>query len=489
VREAIAVVFRRRTVVITAFLLLALLAGTAAYLQPVSYWGRVRLLITRDRVDATVTPAPGMAAMIGDVSDKDLQSEALILQSRDLLRPVVTACGLTEPATWLQRALRPIRGGATEQPTDGILMDLSRRLRIAVVDKSNLIEVSYPAATRAEATCVIETLSRDYVQKHLALQRPSGTLRFFEEAADGYRQSLEAAELRLREFGRDLGTGAVDLQTDLKVRRLSEAEALLEETNAGIEELTERAATLQTQLEATPERRTTAVRTTDNGQLMERLQSTLLDLELKRLALAARYDSSYLPLQDLENQIARTREALATASANPLVDSTTDSDPAHDWLRSELTRTGSELSALRARAVAASRTVQSYRNEIRSLNDRSIEHQDLQRQVRTQEESYLLYLRKQEEARIAQALDSQGITNVVVAEPPNVPNVPSSLRFPILLAGMAFAAIAALLLAFLIDAGDRSFRTPEEVRQVLGVPVLASFPRGEIRTGTFGKTL
>ncbi len=485
VRELVAVVFRRRATVIVSFLVLSALATVAAYLQPVLYQARVRLLLTPARADATVTPTKeGAAPSLTEVTDKDLQSEAQILQSSDLLHAVVTSCGLTERSSWLQRALVSVRRtpAGPDGRVDRLVVELKQQLQVKVVEKSNLIEVTYASVAPSKAYCALDTLARDYVRKHVALQRPAGALRFFQDAAARYRVSLEAAEARLRDFGQTVGTGAVDVQTDVKVRKLGEAEALLRETNAGIAELTQRAQTLQTQLTEVPARRTTEMRTSDNPQLLEHLQSTLLDLELKRTALAARYQPDYLPLQDLERQIAQTQAAIAVADITPLVDKVTDSDPAHDWLREELTKTRAEFAALQARATAAARTVAAYREEIRALSDRAIEHQDLERQVKAQEETYLLYLRKQEEARIAQALDSQGITNVVVAEAPHVPTIPTSLRVPVWLVGMACAALAALLLAFLVDAGDRSFRTPEEVQQELGLPVLAAFPRGAVQT-------
>ena len=485
VRDWVAVIFRRRVVVAVSFLVLATLATCAAYLQPVYYEARVRLLVTRDRVDATVTPIQeGAVPNRSEVTEMELRSEAQILQSRDLLRGVVEACGLTPESTWPQRVLRPIRGEPALSPAmrlDRLVMDLSRRLRATVVERSSLIEVTYSSTTAAEAYCVLDRIAENYVEKHLTLQRPAGSLRFFQDAAAGYRRSLEAAEARLREFGQLVGTGAVELQTDLKVRRLGEAEALLQGTNAGIAELRERARTIEAQLASAPERRTTEMRTADNPQLMERLTSTLLDLELKHTALAARYEPAYLPLQDLEQQIEHTRAAIKAAAAAPLVDKTTDSDPTYDWLRAELTRTTAELAALGARAAATNRTVESYRGEIRDLSNRSIEHQDLERQLKAEEGSYLLYLRKQEEARIAQALDSQGITNVVVAEAPNVPGIPTSLRAPVWLGGMVCAALASLLLAFVVDFSDPSFRTPREVQQALDLPVFAAFPSGASR--------
>ena len=50
---------------------------------------------------------------------------------------------------------------------------------------------------------------------------------------------------------------------------------------------------------------------------------------------------------------------------------------------------------------------------------------DLVRDVKTAEDNYLLYLRKREEARISDALDSKRIVNVSIAEAATVPALPT----------------------------------------------------------------
>jgi len=89
----------------------------------------------------------------------------------------------------------------------------------------------------------------------------------------------------------------------------------------------------------------------------------------------------------------------------------------------------------------------------------------------------MLYLRKQEEARISDALDRQRISNVVVAEPAAVPFLPQPRWLFALLGGGLFAALSSIALAFAVDYWDPSFRTPEEVESFLGSPVVAAIPR------------
>ena len=86
-------------------------------------------------------------------------------------------------------------------------------------------------------------------------------------------------------------------------------------------------------------------------------------------------------------------------------------------------------------------------------------------------------MRKQEEARINDALDTRGILNVAIAEPATVPALPvRSLFYYALVCGL-LALCGSVGLAFVADFFDSSFRTPEDVSTLLDLPVLASFPK------------
>jgi uncharacterized protein involved in exopolysaccharide biosynthesis len=99
------------------------------------------------------------------------------------------------------------------------------------------------------------------------------------------------------------------------------------------------------------------------------------------------------------------------------------------------------------------------------------------RAAKADEENYMLYLRKAEEARISDALDRQRFSNVVVAEPATVPFASQGRWLLVVVLGGFLASLVSAILAFLADRWDPSFRTPEEVESFLGSPVVAAFPK------------
>ena len=97
--------------------------------------------------------------------------------------------------------------------------------------------------------------------------------------------------------------------------------------------------------------------------------------------------------------------------------------------------------------------------------------------MKTAEETYLLYAKKSEQARIGDALDERSILNVTVVESPQVPALPKYSTLTYVIVGLFAATITSTGLTFAADHLDPAFRTPEEVEATLNLPVLASLPR------------
>ena len=178
-------------------------------------------------------------------------------------------------------------------------------------------------------------------------------------------------------------------------------------------------------------------------------KSTLLTLELKQTDMAGKYAASYVPLRDLESQVAQTKAAIATEESLPLHDDTTDRNPTYQWMADELAKARTDLASLERQAGATEQQIRAYRSELLILDGKDLEQQDLVRAAKIQETNYLLYQNKREEARISDALDQKHILNVAVAEEATTPAFPSGLSpLLMLLVGFVLASSTSLGLAF-----------------------------------------
>ena len=485
-RDLLAIVFRHRGLAVNSFL--AILLGTvlSLWIRPKQYEAQMKILVKRERTEPVITSEAYASLQFStNVTEEDLNSEVELLKSRDLLEKVVVACGLQRAKT-NSLCASPSEGAKAHDTSPAAGRDesipravrvLEKGVQVEPLKKTNLIAVTYKSTDPQLAAQVLATLANLYLEKHVAVHRPPGAFDFFKQEAEQYRDGLASAEARLAAFGRNNGVVSAQLEKDLTVRKLTEFESGLEETQAAIAETQQRIRALESQAASTPPRRITQVRKSDNGQLLQQLHSTLLTLELKRTELLSKFDPSYRPVQEVEAEITQTRSAIAAAENQPLRDETTDQDQTFEWLQGELAKARTELAALEARAATTERIVRAYRENASQLDEKEIVQEDLIRDAKAAQDNYLLYLRKQEESRISDALDQKRIVNVAIAEAATAPALPSSPSWLLtLLEGSLLATLVGLGSAFVADYLDPTIRTPDELEQVLNVPVLSAMP-------------
>lgn len=473
-RELLAVLFRQRRLVLIAFSGIFLAVLLYGLVVP-SYEAQMKVLVRRGRVDPVVTPTPTPSPEFQrqEVTEEELNSEVELLRDEQILRTVVGTLGLaSEDEPWFWKLI----GENQEERMTRVVRRVSKRLEVEPVRKTTLIEVKYSSSDPAQAAKVLGSLASAYLERHLQLRRPSGELNFFEQQMSLARRGLEEAEFRLMDFTRDQGVVSAALERDLTLQKLNDADANDHQTRVSIAETAERIRTLDAHLRSLPERTTTMIRNYDNPQLLEKMKSKLLELELKRTELLTKFEPSYRLVQEVDQQIAQTKATIATEEQAPVRELTTEQDPNHEWAKAELMKTEVELSALEAHAQATGIEVAGYREIAHRLGDHAIRQEELLHDLKTAEEKYLLYVNKREEARIGDALDQGGILNVAIAEQPKVPALRARSELFFGLLGFVLAGTVSTGLACAADYLDPAFRTPDEVFAYLGSPVLASLP-------------
>jgi uncharacterized protein involved in exopolysaccharide biosynthesis len=484
-RDLFAIIFRHRRLMALSFFGVLLGAILVAVLQPNRYEAGVKILVKRERVDPVVTSeASAQSQFAVAVTEEDLNSEVELLKSRDMLEKVVLACDLQQQRpSEISRLLGVISGHTVDRAPEKEMQiaiavgTLEKKLSVEVVKKTNLIAVNYESPDPELANRVLTALTNFYLEKHLAVHRPPGAFDFFQQQTQQYRKGLADAEARLVDFTHGGPVVSAKLEKEVALQKLGEFEGTLKQTDAAIAETKQRIRVLQEQAATIPTRMVTQVHNADDATLLTQIRSNLLTLEQKRTELLWKFAPGYRSVQEVEAQIAQTRVTLAVAEKSQLHDETTDRDPTYEWVREELAKAKADLASLQARAQATSLTVRSYRENARSLEQNEVTQDDLIRTVKATEENYLLYLRKEEDARISDELDRKRIINVAVAEAATVPSLPSNHRSLTVLVGLLLATLASVGLAFGSDYLDPTFRTPDEVRSFLNTPVLASMPQ------------
>ena len=480
VRDLVVVVFRHKRILSLCFG--GMLLGTllTVLLMPAEYKAQTKILVKRERVDPVVSSEQSTQLQVReDISEEEVNSEIALMESDDVLRQTVLACGLQNRKSftaWLLHRSEQARIAKA-------MLRLKSNLKIESVRRSDLISITYSSTEPRQAAQVLSILANAYIEKHLEVHRPPGQLKFFEDEADRYHKDLDAAEGQLRQFAKEQGGVAPKVARDIALQKLNDFNASLQQTRADLAATRERIQDLEKQESSTPNRLTTQVKASDDATVLQQLKSTLLTLELKRTELLTKYQPTYRLVQEVDKEIADTRASIASEESKPLREEVTDQNPTYAWIGTELARAKSDYSSLKAREAALVAIVSTYQQNTTQLEEKDLAQQDLIRAAKTDEDNYLLYLRKREEARVTEALNTQRILNVAVAEAPSVPSLPSDDRWLYGLAGTLLAAMVSLGAVFTIEYFDSSLRTPADVVAELNIPVLAAVPQRTVYNG------
>ncbi len=477
-REVAGILFRHRRLLAISFL--ATFAGVAivTLLFGVRYKAHTEILVKQQRQETAVSADGNTEELSKDdqARAREINTEVELLSSNDLLEQIVKDTHLDEKEMHFWNQWIPTERGQ-EAAVAKAVRKLKDKMEVDSVPDSNIIEVTYPSRDPELAAQVLQELDKLYIAKHVAVNRPAGVVDFFDKQTKSYEGQLTDAESRLASFDLEQNAASPDLERDILLKKANDFDGELQEARADISQTEKRIRALNGLLTSTPERLSTQQTMSDNQQLLANLKTSLTDLEKNRTDLLEKYQPDYRPVKEVEKQIAQTQAAITAAEGNPLRQVTTDQNPTHELLQSELAKSKADLEALHAKVAATQPIVQTYSQAALQLDQKDLKRQDLMRSVKTAEQNYLLYLNKREQARINDALDKQRILNVAISEAATVPALPIVSPLLYILAGGLLALMVSMGSAFAADYFDQSFRTPDEVIRYLDMPVLAAFPK------------
>src|SRR5436305_2300076 len=474
-RDGASALFRRKTLVLITFL--TVIGGTAlvTFLLPDKYESRMKILVKNQRVDVAITPEATVSAPAADneVSENQINSEIELLTSKDLLTQVVNEWGLANAErSWLSKTPRS-EAVRVKQAVNRLTKDLA----ISPVRKANIISISYSSNSAELSASVLKKLGELYFEKHLKLHHPAGASDFFKEKADEYESQLKAAEQWLADFEQKNNLVVLSQQKALTLQKTAEAKAKLLESEAAVRETTDRIKRTEQQLAAIPTRVVTQSRQLPNQYSAERLNTMMVELQNRRTQLLTKFRPDDRLVREVDEQIRNTREALSRAEGKTAVEEATDLNPLRQMLETELARARLDQTGARARRDTLSGQLQQYEAALKKLESDTGKHNDLQREVKQAEDNYQLYAKKREEARIADELDRQKITNVSIAEVATASQIPTSPNRPVnLMLGIVLAAFLSLGSVFSAEMLSDAVHTPRQLEGLTGAPVLATVP-------------
>lgn len=502
-QQFVAMIKRQRRLALVVFAVIFCSSIVFGFLLADRYQARMEILVEQtqlrraDPVTSSGSIDQPIVTRMATTSDEAMNSEIALIESQNVLRQAVDQSGLSaKPGLWygsllgvwhladkihatgvldaVSKALPILARPTQDQISAKAMQRLASKLHVEVIKLSNVIAITYSSNDPQLAARVLQSLGDAYLKQHALAHRPPGKLQFFEQETAKAQAAMEAAEQKLVAFTQSGGVAAGDQELSGAIRQVNDLQADQDQTRASIYGTVHRIAALEAQERRLEPRETTQMKTADNGVLMQQLKSQLLNLQLRRTELLTKFQPTYPLVVEVNRQIEQAQRAIADARKAPVMETTTDRDPNYEMVREDLSRSRAELANLEARSFSISSEIASGQGKMRTLQQQSVEQQDLMRNAKAAEDNYLLLRHKSEEARISEELDKEGILNVNIMQAATVPFLPVHPAWWYLMYGTLLGMLGAFATAAAADRLDPTVRTTDEAELALHAPVLVA---------------
>lgn len=513
-RDLLLVIFRRRKTVILFFVLIMAVVSALTFLSPDIYRSEASLLVKLGRESVMIDPTAtvGQIANVRQDRTNEINSELQILQSRDLFEQVVDKMGLDAflpeksapekpvdsviTAYWQSiketrtKAAEQISGwineftAGSEEPVhlqrqmerEQIIDRLMKNFSAASVTQSDVITIHYDDRSPETAQLVLRELIKNYLDKHMAVHRTSGSYQFFDRQTEDLRNTLQETGKSLKEMKNRTGLSSIDEQRMLILERIDTLKRALEANEAELTAMGQKASALRRELAQTPKTVVEAQTTGSPNSAMEELRTQIYLLQLEEQELLSKFAEQSVPVKEIRRRIRSAESLLSKAKSSQEV--MTGNNPTYQQLEMNVLLAESEHTALKAKAQKLAVQLDQAREELKWLNDHELEMGELQRELKIREASYLKYADSKEQARIDNALQQGKISNISIAQPPTTSIQPVRPKKALNLAfGLFLGIFGGVGLAFFREYMDHTFTSPGEIEKKLGIPSLGSVPK------------
>ena len=465
-RDVLSFVFKYRSRMLWVFFSVFIaVAGTTCMRQPVfRSSAKIMIQIGRENIYTSISDnSPGLF----DFSvDQRINSKVELLTGTNAVQRNIEALGITNvypdihsrPYIPTRFFKIPIPSFSGETDMERAILLFRKNLEAHRISKSDLVSVEFDHSDPVVAQKSLEGLIDIFIKDHVNLYQEGKRYNFLESQVQTLGGELAKAEEELEEFKSAHNISSIFQEKTILLEHRAWVEERLLETQSAISE---------------NQGKLLALESSDGLELGEETDLNPLSIsELRRMLgeLQIR-ETEYLNLYTEDNPMVKGVRAEIKVAEELLAD---EERAYHNKAKMSLMHT---LDALRTKEKTLLEQYDEYEVKLDALMAKEVQLNALERKVSINEDNYKLYVEKLEESRIARAMDEEGIVNVSVVDPPNLPI--SSVK-PNMGLGLAVAILlgilTAMLVAFYSEYFNHTMNSPEEVQRRTGLNVAVDLP-------------
>ncbi len=470
------VVHKRRWAALTAFLIVVISVSVYTFTATPIYQARVQVLIEKESSNVVTFKE---AFEQNRVADDYYQTQYRILQSRALARRTLDALKLWDSPQFnpkpgmsmtglLGAPIGLIRGWFTsDKPAEpasaletvGQSATIDRflaGLTVSPVRNSRLVDIKFGSPDPAHAAAVANALARAYIAQNMEFKFLSSkeASEWLGQQLAEQRKQVEASEQALQRYREQNNAIALDDRQDIVVQKLADLNGAV--TRAKTERIEKEALYRQIQSIQADRSGLDTFPAILSNTFIQQQKGDLAGLQRQLAELSEKLGDRHPEILKLRSSI-QIAEAKLQGEIGKVVQS----------VRNQYLAAQAQESSLTA-------ALNQQKGEALAMNRKGIEYGVLARDAASNRQIFESLMQRTKETGISGELKSSNIRIVDAAETPRSPITPNK-RNNMLLALFGGAALA-FGLAFFFEYLDNRIKSPDEVKQHLGLPFLGMVP-------------
>lgn len=446
---------RRRWLMAIVFAAVVVAVVVGTFLQPRSYTTEVRLIAGN---------ASGAQAAPAD-------------QNLPVLNALLSAGGSQSPETYTELLHEsPVAREVNNRLNLGISVgQLSSHVTIKPVPGTSIIGVAAKWSDPGTSAKIANTYASVFVdrERNLIAHQADSAISFLQTQLPIAEQRLRTAQGALADY--QTRNGIADLPTQQQAQlaqvaaldaKASQAELDGRQAQAQLQSVTAQLASVAPTIEGE--------RSTSANPVASTLDQQIANVRAQLGAARKQYTDEYPTVIALKGQLASLEKEASNQSATVTAGSTRVPNPVYQQLEQQAATLRSQISADASQMSTARSQRAQMDPVVRALPERSQKIGALTREAKAAEDVYNTLEKKYDDAMLSR---TTALSDVTITQSADADSATITPNYGL---NVAVAVVAGILLAlgaaFVMEFFDDRFRTEDDIKERLGIPVLASIP-------------
>jgi polysaccharide biosynthesis transport protein len=354
------------------------------------------------------------------------------------------------------------------------------QLKVVNIPKTDLLKVSYTDKNPRIASRVVNTVMALYLEHNLLSHRAeaSAARQFLEKQLPSAEMMLRKIEVELRLFQEQNNIIALEREASQSVETLAKLQEKINNIKSRNSDVIAQSQAVRKQLGTNSEYAvvlTSLSQSSGVQDILKEIQQLESQLAARRIVLKESHPEIINLQQKLESLKAILQQRLTQVAGTTQLKQNSNLQVGilQQQLTAKLVELESTRQGLESELSTLTKLEANYRQRQTNLPKLQQRQRQLERKLQAAQSTYSLLFQKLQESRIA---ENQNLGNASIISDAKVPEEPISSPVVSYLGAGLLGILASLATIYLLEATDKSIKTVDEAKELLGLALLGMIP-------------